>query len=103
MKHYLTNNEIRAIEEGQEFLVKADWVLLSDEELYAMLNPPKTEAQILAEKIAEAKTYLTSTDWVESYLIKHYTNLEVLEADSNKFVIEAKRNEARAFLKEQGL
>lgn len=63
MKHYLTNNEIRAIEEGQEFLVKADWVLLSDEELYARLNPPKTEAQILAEKIAEAKAYLASTGW----------------------------------------
>ena len=53
MKHYLTNNEIRAIEEGQEFLVKADWVLLSDEELYARLNPPKTEEQLKAEDKAE--------------------------------------------------
>lgn len=53
MKHYLTNNEIRAIEEGQEFLVKADWVLLSDEELHARLNPPKIEEQLKAEAKAE--------------------------------------------------
>lgn len=53
MKHYLTNNEIRAVEEGQESLVKADWVLLSDEELHAMLNPPKTEEQLKAEAKAE--------------------------------------------------
>ena len=54
-------------------------------------------------KISEAKTYLAETDWVEPYLIKHYTGLSILEEDSNKFVIEAKREEARAFLKEQGL
>ena len=59
--------------------------------------------QELKAKIAEAKAYLTSTDWVEPYLIKHYTGLEVLDAYSNKFVIEAKREEARTFLKEQGL
>lgn len=53
MKHYLTNNEIRAIEEGQEFLVQSDWVLLSDEELNARLNPPKTEEQLKAEAKAE--------------------------------------------------
>ena len=64
MKHYLTNNEIRAIEEGQEFLVQSDWVLLSYEELQVRLNPPKTEEQILAEKIAEAKAYLLATDYV---------------------------------------
>lgn len=59
--------------------------------------------QAVDKKIAEAKAYLASTDWVEPYLIKHYTGLEALEADSNKFAIEAKRAEAREFLREQGL
>ena len=81
-----------------------------DEELIAecvnnfkMPTDEEIAEQELKAKIAEAKAYLVSTDWVEPYLIKHYTGLEVLEADSNKFVIEAKRVEARAFLKEQGL
>ena len=58
MKHYLTNNEIRAIEEGQEFLVQSDWVLLSDEELQVRLNPPKTEEQLKAEAKAETARQL---------------------------------------------
>ena len=63
----------------------------------------KTVEEIRAEQVSEALAYLASTDWVEPYLIKHYTGLVVLETDSNKFVIEAKREEARTFLKEQGL
>lgn len=43
----------------------------------------------------EASAYLVSTDWVEPYLIKHYTNIEPLSLNSNKFAIEAKRKEAR--------
>lgn len=63
MKHYKVNNEIRAIEQGQEFLVQADWIELSDEELHGLLNPPKTEEQINAQKVQEARNYLTSTAW----------------------------------------
>ena len=65
MKHYKTQeNEIRAIEEGQEFLIQDDWVELLDEELQVIINPPKTEEQIIAEQVAEAKSYLAETDWV---------------------------------------
>lgn len=63
----------------------------------------KTEAQIVAVKIQEANSYLASTDWVEPYLLRHELGIEVLDADSNKLIIKAKRDEARAFLKEQGL
>ncbi len=42
--------------------------------------------------------YLADTDWVESYLIKHYTGLELLPEDSDKFAIEQKRNEAKSVL-----
>ena len=97
MKHYLTNNEIRAIEEGQEFLVKADWVLLSDEELHARLNPPKTEEQILAEKVAAAKAYLALTDF--KMTVDYYATL----TPEQQLDLTTKRAEARAFLKGQGL
>lgn len=87
-----------------EFGTELDEALIS--ECVANFKMP-AEAELaeqeLKAKIAEALAYLASTDWVEPYLIKHYTGLEVIEADSNKFVIEAKRAEARAFLKEQGL
>ena len=97
MKHYLTNNEIRAIEEGQEFLVQSDWVLLSDEELYARLNPPKTAEQILAEKVAEAKAYLASTDF--KMTVDYYATLN----EQEQAEITYNRAKARTFLKEQGL
>lgn len=87
-----------------EFGTELDEALIT--ECVANFKYPTEEElaqQELKAKIAEAKAYLASTDWVEPYLIKHYTGLEALEADSNKFAIEAKRSEARAFLKEQGL
>ena len=66
MKYYKTQTEIRAIEHGQEYLIQNDWVLLTDDELHALLNPPKTEEQITAEVKAEAQPYLDSTDWITS-------------------------------------
>lgn len=51
------------IDKGQEFLIQDDWKLLTDEELDAILNPPKTEEQIIKGKIQEAQAYLNSTDW----------------------------------------
>ena len=104
MKYYKENNEVFAYElDGSQDHLIGNKTQMTDEEVEAHINPPKTEAIILSEKVAEAKAYLASTDWVEPYLIKHYTGLVVLETDSNKFVIEAKREEARTFLKEQGL
>ena len=99
MKHYLTNNEIRAIEEGQEFLVKSDWVLLSEEELHAKLNPPKTEEQIIAEKVIEARVYLTNTD----YIVTKIAEAQALGEDTtlllSKYAVELQqRKEAREFI-----
>ena len=62
MKHYKVNNEIRSIEEGQEFLIQSDWVALSDDELHELLNPPKTAEQLLAEaKAAKEQALATLT------------------------------------------
>ena len=101
MKYYLTNNEIRAIEEGQEFLVQSDWVLLSDEELHARLNPPKTDEQILAERVAEAKAYLLATDYVTA----KYNDMVTVTGSMTKAAflaqyadVYAQRAEARAVI-----
>lgn len=60
MKYYKVNNEIRAIEEGQEFLVQADWLEISNEELQNILNPPKTAEQLEAERKAEIERQLAA-------------------------------------------
>ena len=89
---------------AKEYGTKLDEALIK--ECIANFKMPTDEEiaeQELKANIAEAKALLGSTDWVEPYLIKHYTGLEVIEADSNKFAIEAKRAEAREFLKANGL
>ena len=55
------------------------------------------------QKVMECTTYLASTDWVEPYLIRHELGLEILAADSEKFVIKQKRDEAKTFLKSLGV
>jgi hypothetical protein len=65
MKYYKDkNNNIFAYEEdgSQDHLI-GDKVLMTAEEVEAHINPPKTEEQIVAEKVAEAKAYLASTDF----------------------------------------
>lgn len=51
MKHYLKNQEVWGIESdgSQNHLVTPDMVLLSDGDLYALRNPPKTAEQIRAD------------------------------------------------------
>lgn len=46
-----------------------------------------------------AQLYLDSTDWVESYIIKHLAGLEVLPSTSNKLVIDANRTAAKAYIR----
>ena len=53
----------------------------------------------LNKKLQEANQYLKDTDWVEPYLIKHYTGLELLNESSHKFEIERLRKEAVDFIR----
>jgi len=45
-----------------------------------------------------AQLYLDNTDWVEPYIIKHLSGLEVLASTSNKLVIDANRTAAKAYI-----
>ena len=67
-----------------------------------VINEKKVAKIDLDTKLKEARDYLTSTEWVESYLIKHYSGIEILPAESNKFLIEIERKKAISFIKENG-
>jgi len=52
-----------------------------------------------AKKVQEANTFLKATDWVEPLIIAHKMGVDgyVLSPDSNRLLIDAQRDEARAF------
>ena len=100
MKHYKNKQgQVFGFDDDQLHLVTPDMVEMTDAEFQEFCNPTPTPEQLAEQAKAEAQAYLDSTDWVESYIIKHYTGIEPLPLDSNKFVIEQKRKEAGELLK----
>ena len=99
MKYYkLENSTVRAIGEesdidgDQSFLVEDSWILMSKEEVEAHINPPKTAAMILAEKVAEALAYLVKTN--------HKFYIGYIPKDGEDLVaIQALRDEALLFIR----
>lgn len=57
------------------------------------------EAEIMNKMVQEANQYLTKTDWVESYKIRHDLGLDIINESSSKWLILTKREEYRMFLK----
>lgn len=96
MKYYKdTNNEVYAYEDdgSQDYLI-GDKVQMTAEEIELHINPPKTQEQILQNKIAEAKTYLSSTDY--KMTVDYFATLS---QDVQDELIKL-RAEARQFLRE---
>lgn len=53
MQHYKDKNgKVHSIYEGRTDLIKPDWAEMTDEEWELHKNPPKTEEEIIAEKVA---------------------------------------------------
>lgn len=93
MKYYKINNEVFAYElDGSQDHLIGDKVLMTAEEVEAHINPPKKEAQILAEKIAEAQKLLDSTQFKFGDDYDKKNTPEWLE-------LKAKRQEAREFIR----
>ena len=59
----------------------------------------EVEVEILSLKIQEANGYLAQTDWVNTYKIRHDLGLEIIPEDSSKWLVIAKREEYKVFLK----
>lgn len=92
IKYYKNdNNEIRAVEQVQEFLVQEDWIEITLEELQELQKP--TEEQILAGKIAEAKAYLASTDF--KMTVDYFATL----TEAEQVELTRLRAEAREFIR----
>lgn len=95
MKFYKDiNNEVFAYEEdgSQDHLI-GDKVLMTSEEVEAHINPPKTEEQIMNNKILEAKAYLEATDF--KMTVDYYATLSEVE----QLELTAKRQEAREYIR----
>ena len=63
-------------------------------------TPEEIAEQEKQAKLQECDAYLKNTDWVEPYLLKHYTGLELLNENSYKFEIERLRKEAIQFIRD---
>ena len=59
----------------------------------------EVEVEILSLKIQEANGYLAQTDWVNDYKTRHDLGLEIIPEDSSKWLVIAKREEYKVFLK----
>ena len=93
MKYYKQNNEVFAYElDGSQDHLIGDKVLMTDEEVEAHINPPKTEVQILAEKVAESQLLLDSTEFK--------FNVDYDQKDTPEWLsLKVKRQEAREFIR----
>lgn len=100
MKYYKENNEVFAYEaDGSQDHLVGDKVLMTAEEVELHINPPKTEEQIIDEKVIEYKAYLANTD----YIVTKIAEAQALGEDTtlllSKYAVELqKRKEARAFI-----
>ena len=98
--YLLFDDKVYAYEEdgSQDYLI-GDKVLMTAEEVELHINPPKTEEQIIAEKVIEAKAYLANTD----YIVTKIAEAQVLGEDTvillSEYAIELQqRKEARQFV-----
>jgi hypothetical protein len=101
MKYYKDmNNKVFAYElDGSQDHLIGDKVLMTAEEVELHINPPKTEEQIIAEKVIEYKAYLANTD----YIVTKIAEAQALGEDTtlllSKYEVELQqRKEARTFV-----
>lgn len=59
------NNQVYAFEAdgSQDHIIPVDFIPMTPEEVDLHINPPLTQEQIQAQANAEARAYLSSTDW----------------------------------------
>ena len=104
MKYYKDeNNEIFAYDKDQlklNFIKEKIKTLtaITKKEVDELKNNTYTAEQEKQAKITEATNYLSQTDWVETYLIKHKLGIEELKSNSSKWDIIKKRDEYKEFL-----
>ena len=88
MKYYKDkdNNVFAYEDDGSQDDFIGDKVSMTDAEIEAHINPPKTEEQLLKEVKEEAQSYLNNTDW---YVIRKFERAIEIPSD-----VSTKRAEA---------
>ena len=106
MKHYINKNkEIFGFEldGSQDYLITSDMTPIALDEIQAINQAKEYEVkQSLEYKINEANQYLSNTDWVNDYKLRHDLGLDIIPEDSSKWLVISKRAEYIEFLKSNG-
>ena len=106
MKHYINKNKETfgfELDGSQDHLITEDMSPITLEEIQAINQVKEDEHKATAEyKIQEANQYLSNTDWVNAYKLRHDLGLEIIPEDSSKWDIINKRAEYIEFLKSKG-
>jgi len=93
MKYFRKDNTVYAYDEQQLAMgYGKDMTPMTAEEVELHINPPKTEEQLLEEKISEAKSLLDTTEFKFNDDYDQKDTPEWLE-------LKAKRQEARDFIR----
>lgn len=108
MKLKLCNNGLSVCgTNGQGFFVSYSIESIEYKQWLEEGNTPEPEftdeelsAKELNEKIDYARQYLSETEWVKDYKLRHDLGLDSISADSSKWLIITKRTEYIKFLKE---
>ena len=90
--------EAKALEFGTSLDEYAE-LIAQAKEAFVMPTAEELLAYELDQKIQEATSYLTQTDWVNFYKIRHDLGLELIPEESSKLEVINKREEYIVFLK----
>lgn len=98
MKYFRKDNIVYAYDAEQLAMgYGKDMAPMTDEEVELHINPPKTEQQLLQEKLQEAQAFLDKTD----KKVLPYYDFEEGDNDLQWYVVE--RAKARAFIRTGGV
>lgn len=91
--------EAKCLEFGTELDSKQKEIVKAIQEAFVPTPQEELDKQELKQKIQEANWYLTNTDWVKDYKLRHDLELELIPEDSTKWEVIRKREEYIIFLK----
>ena len=97
-KEHIVMLEAKALEFGTS-LDEYTELIAQAKEAFVMPTAEELLAYELDQKIQEANSYLSQTDWVNTYKIRHDLGLELIPETSSKWEVINKREEYITFLK----
>ena len=97
-KEHIVMLEAKALEFGTS-LDEFEGLIKQCKDSFVYPTEDELAKEELQNKIQEANQYLSQTDWVNSYKIRHDLGLELIPEESSKWEVINKREEYIVFLK----